>query len=526
MISILLAIAALPGSAHAEELLSMSTSLSGQTAPDTAPQTLSTARNIQLAIIQNTVAKDGDLLQRVRNGFAMPELHSPLIARHEQWYASRPEYMARMMSRASLYLYYITSEVERRGMPSEIALLPMIESAYNPVAYSTGSASGIWQFVPLTGKNFGLQQNWWYDGRRDVISATTGALDYLQKLHEMFGDWQLALAAYNWGEGSVSRAQERNRKLGLPTDYSSLKMPEQTLNYIPKLLAIKNIIANPKKFGLELPAIANEPYFASVSTAKHIDVKLAAQLAGITQEEFMALNPAHNRPVILQRNSDYILLPVDRIETFLNNLETYDKPLVSWQIYQTKKGEKLATLAPRFGLSVEKLQAANGMTAHSQLSSGDTLLIPLNSEMAANNEARFEALNQQMRPFQTSSDSSEASVPNPPGTTPIKHQVVKGETLSKIARRYGISLATLRSGNNQVKNIRVGQMLTIVKPATTLAAIAKTAVRTSARTTHDAARKYGKRDQTSTRKLASRKSGDKHASGKKNGKVNLAYQNK
>ncbi len=484
MISILLAIVAISTSAQAEEPLSTSATVPSQT----APQTLSTARNVNLVIIQGDDPEKGDLLQRVRNGFAMNDLDSPLIAKHEQWYASRPEYVARMMSRASLYLYYITNEVERRGMPSEIALLPMIESAYNPIAYSTSSASGIWQFIPSTGKNFGLQQNWWYDGRRDIISATTGALDYLQKLHDMFGDWQLALAAYNWGEGSVSRAQERNRRLGLPTDYSSLKMPDETSNYVPKLLAIKNIIAHPASYGLSFQPIANEPYFASVSTAKHMDVQLAAQLADMTKDEFIALNPAHNRPVILQSNSDHILLPMDKIETFLNNLESYDKPLLSWQAYQIKKGEVLANLAARFGLSTEKLQEANGMSAHSHLNSGDTLLVPLNSE-AGDETGPFTAFNMQLNPFQTKSGiDNEHS---------IQHRVLRGETLSKIARFYRVSLTMLRNWNGQIRNVNAGQTLTIVKNTV--------AIKSRSTTTRSVSRKYASAHKAVSRKNTSRR---------------------
>lgn len=371
----------------------------------TAPEALPSGRNVKLALVQSDDPASGDLLQRIRNGFGMNELDSPLIAKYEQWYADRPDYVARMMERASLYLYYIASEVERRGMPSEIALLPMIESAYNPVANSPANAVGIWQFMPSTGKHFGLAQNWWYDGRRDIVSATASALDYLQQLHEMFGDWQLALAAYNWGEGAVSRAQERNRRRGLPTDYSSLTMPDETRGYVPKLLAVRNIIADPARFGLTLTPIANEPYFASVSTAKHMDVKLAAKLADISRDEFLALNPAHNRPVILQENSDYILLPVEKVETFLNNLESYDKPLVTWQAYQTKQGEKLASLAPRFGLSVERLQKVNGISPHTHIRSGDTLLVPLGAE-ADDEDARFKAFNLELHPYQTSVPAS------------------------------------------------------------------------------------------------------------------------
>ena len=410
------------------------------------PLTLSNARNIKLELIPDSELATRDLWARIRGGFAMRDLDSPLIERHEQWYASRPDYVERMTDRARRYLHYIVGEVERRGMPSEIALLPMIESAFNPGAYSTSRASGIWQFIPSTGKDFGMQQNWWYDGRRDVISATNGALDYLQKLHDMFGDWELALAAYNWGEGAVQRAQERNRKRGLPVNYTSLKMPDETRNYLPKLMAVKNIVANPASFGLVLQSIANEPYFAAVSTTKHIDVKLAAQLADIPMEEFIALNPAHNRPVILQDNSDLILLPINSVETFRTNLEDYDKPLVSWQRYQPKKGERLDKLAPRLGLSAEKLKLVNGL-GRNNISTGQTLLVPINGEAGSG----FEAFNMHLAPT------------NDAGTRSIRHTVRKGETLDSIARRYRVSVAKLKNWNDGLKQVKAGQTVTIVQ---------------------------------------------------------------
>jgi membrane-bound lytic murein transglycosylase D len=340
--------------------------------------TLLSNTNLDTEVAYNP--EDGAIWQRIRGGFTLENMNSPLVTRHEQWYANRPDYVARMMTRANRYLYYITREVERRGMPAEIALLPMIESAYNPEANSSANASGIWQFIPSTGLRFGLQQNWWYDGRRDIVSATTGALDYLQKLHTKFIDWDLALAAYNWGEGAVQRAQEYNRKRGLGVDYASLKMPDETRNYLPKLFAIKNIVTNPARYGMTLPNINNQPYFAEVASEKHIDAELIAQLAEISKEEFSALNPAHTRPVILQNHGDIILLPIDKIEIFRSNLDSYDKPLVSWQSYRATKGERLDDLAPRFGLSLEKLRSINGLSTQTHLGAGETLLVPLNGE--------------------------------------------------------------------------------------------------------------------------------------------------
>ncbi len=431
--------------AYAEEQLALSITLADQTTPRTLPN----ARNILIEIIPDDEPAPGDLWARIRNGFAMRDLDSPLVARHEQWYASRPNYVARMTDRARRYLHYIATEVERRGMPSEIALLPMIESAFNPGAYSTARASGIWQFMPSTGKNFGMEQNWWYDGRRDIVSATNGALDYLQKLHDMFGDWELALAAYNWGEGAVQRAQARNRKRGLPVNYASLKMPNETRNYVPKLLAVKNIVANPASFGLMLDNIPDEPYFTAVATSKHMDVKLAAQLADISMEEFKALNPAHNRPVILQDSSELILLPADAVETFSANLENYDKPLVSWQAYQPKRGERLDRLAPRFGLSVAKLKSVNGLPGYTRVSTGQTLLVPVNSKEDEAGE-EFEAFNMHLAPAY---DSGRA----------IKHIVRKGDTLGSLARRYRVSISKLKLWNGPLRIIRIGQAITVAQ---------------------------------------------------------------
>lgn len=420
-----------------------------------APLTLTTARNIQLDLIRDDTLSNQDLWARIRSGFAMDDRNSRLVRQHMNWYRKQPAYLARMSDRARRYLYYIVGEVERRGMPTEIALLPMIESAFNPVAESSASASGIWQFIPATGKNYGMEQNWWYDGRRDVINATRGALDYLQQLHDTFGDWELALAAYNWGEGAVKRAQARNRKRGKPQDYASLRLPKETRHYVPKLLAIRNIIKDPAALGLSLEAIPNQPYFTAVSTDKHIDVKLAAELAGISMDEFTALNPAHNRPVILQGNSDLILLPIGTVATFQNNLANYDKPLVSWQPYQLKEGDSLDRLAPRFGISVDTLRAANGLTRRAQPAQGQKLLVPINEDEPAADEEepsdyQFAAFNMNLRP------TLDQSV--------IRHKVRRGETLSHIARRYQVKITDLKRWNRGLRSvIRPGQSVKIIK---------------------------------------------------------------
>jgi membrane-bound lytic murein transglycosylase D len=318
-----------------------------------------------------------DIWVRIRAGFRLPDLEGTLVSRQEQWYASNPDYVARMIERGGAFLYHVVEEVERRKMPTEIVLLPMIESAYNPTAYSRAHAAGMWQFIPSTGKIYGLRQNFWYDGRRDVLAATDAALDYLQKLHDQFGDWTLALAAYNWGEGAVSRAIARNQAKGLPTNYESLAMPLETRNYVPKLQAVKNIVANPGRFGLVLANVPNQPYFATVTTDRHIDVQLAAALAEMDLEDFRFLNPAHNKPVIKAHGTETIVLPLDRVAVFQRNLESHDRPFVTWQTYTMKRHDEPAAIAKKHGITLAQLKEANGITGKKKFVPGQTLLVPL-----------------------------------------------------------------------------------------------------------------------------------------------------
>jgi membrane-bound lytic murein transglycosylase D len=320
-------------------------------------------------------AEKKDLWQRIRDGFALTDFDSREVRLAEAWYAARPDYVARMVERSRRYLFHVVEEVEKRGMPAEIALLPMIESAYNPMALSRAQALGMWQFIPSTGKLYGLKQDWWYDGRRDVLAATDAALDYLQFLYGMFGDWELALAAYNWGEGAVARALLRNEARGLPIDYHSLRMPNETRGYVPKLQAVKNIIRNPGAYGLELEAVANEPYFEAVTTNRPMDIRLAASLAEITVEEFIALNPGHRRPVIPAEQPQTLLLPVEKVAAFFSNLEDHDKPLLSWKIHHMKRGETLDKVAARYGIALERLKEVNGLNRGKVLSVR-SLLVP------------------------------------------------------------------------------------------------------------------------------------------------------
>src|ERR1700761_9600427 len=257
--------------------------------------------------VDQLTSPDADLWARIRRGFQLTDLDGDLVQTQLNWYTSRPDYVQRMTERSQKYLYHIVEELEQRHMPTELALLPFIESAYNPQALSVAKAAGMWQFVPDTGRTYNLKQNMWQDERRDVLASTSAALDYLSRLHDMFGDWYLALAAYNWGEGNVQRAIARNEAAGLPTDYQSLRMPNETRNYVPKLQAVKNIIMNPQQYGLTLPYIPHHPYFVLVNTARDIDVTMAAKLAGMPVEEFRSLNPSFAKPVILGATNPQIL---------------------------------------------------------------------------------------------------------------------------------------------------------------------------------------------------------------------------
>src|SRR5687767_11169620 len=283
---------------------------------------------------------DPDLWHRIRVGFLLEPLDSPLVHEHEEWYASRPDYIKRFVDRGSRYLHHIVEQVEKRGMPTEIALLPVIESAFTPRAMSRAKASGIWQFIPSTGKNYGLTQDWWRDNRNDVVAATDAALNYLQRLYDMFGSWELALAAYNCGEGCVGRAIAANQRKGLPTDLQSLNLPNETRNYVPKLMAVKNIVLAPASYGIELESVPDQPYFTAVRAPRQIDIRVAAKLAGVSEEEFRALNPAHNKPVAIA-STGVLIVPRDKAEAFKANLEAYDKPFVSWTTYAAKRGESI-----------------------------------------------------------------------------------------------------------------------------------------------------------------------------------------
>jgi len=395
-------------------------------------------------IVKITPYTEDDLWARIRTGFRLPNLDNPLVTQQEEWYTSHADYVRRMTERSGRYLFYIVQEIERRGMPTEIALLPMIESAYNPTALSRSRASGMWQFIPSTGKHFGLDQNWGYDGRRDVLAGTNAALDYLQKLYGMFGSWDLALAAYNAGEGTVSRAIAANVRKGRPTDYQSLHLPVETRHYVPKLQAVKNVVLDPDAYGVALEAVPNKPYFASVDIRKHIDVPLAARFADLSLEEFAALNPAYNTPLISPRDSERLLLPIDNAEVFRLNMQRYgNRQLHSWQAYQGRSGEQVNRIAAKFHLTPAQLRSQNKIQEkRGKLRFAQLLLVPLHQDALPQQITTLASARRALKEKAEASTLLSAVVAEK--TLPGTYVVHKGDTLFAMARRFGTTVGDLQ----------------------------------------------------------------------------------
>ncbi len=332
-------------------------------------------QDIEITIPINVKIND-DLWDRIRQGFDIPDPDLEIIDRHVRQLQANPVYVNRVLQRSSSYLFYIIEEVEDRNMPSELALLPFVESAFNPKAISPVKAAGMWQFMPATGKSFNLNQNIFHDERGDIVKSTRAALDYLQKLYDMFGSWQLALAAYNWGEGSVSRSIAKNQAVNLNTDYFSLKMPNETKNYVPKLLAYKRIIDQPEKYGFKLPKVDNHPYFVSIPVDQDIDVDKVIELSEISREQFLALNPSYNKPVILKGFNQDILLPYGKAELFQQNLSKNTSPLASWTVVKVNKTDKVESFAADLGVDADQIRELNNIPKGMKIRIGSTLLIP------------------------------------------------------------------------------------------------------------------------------------------------------
>jgi membrane-bound lytic murein transglycosylase D len=398
-----------------------------------------------------------ELWDRIRRGFSMPDLQNELVGTHERWYASRPEYIQRMTERSRRYLFHIVEELERRNMPLELALLPFIESAFNPQAVSSAKAAGMWQFMPATGRDFELKQNVFRDDRRDVLASTRAALDYLQRLHQMFGDWHLALAAYNWGEGNVGRAIARNKRAGLGTSYTDLNMPAETRNYVPKLQAVKNIVAAPESFSAELPLIENHPYFQEVEITRDIDVTLAARLADVKLEDFKALNPSANRPVILAAGRGRILLPWENAEIFKRNFEAHNAGrYASWTAWTVPSTMSVAEAAKRMGMSESELRALNQIPPRMLIKAGSALLVPRTAKM-----------NQDVSSHVADNGSLGLAPEVIKRRTTVKAH--KGDTVASIAKRFKVSTSAVAEWNQVATSasFKAGQAVVVYLPVRT-----------------------------------------------------------
>ncbi len=401
-----------------------------------------------------SIAAPKDLWERMRRGFIMPDLDSDLVRDREQWYANRPEYMQRMAERSSKYLFHIVEELERRNMPQELALLPFIESAFNPQAVSSAKAAGMWQFMPATGRDYDLKQNAFRDDRRDVLASTRAALDYLERLYAMFGDWHLALAAYNWGEGNVSRAIKRNQAIGLPTGYLDLRMPEETRYYVPKLQAVKNIVQDPRRFRTALPSIGNHPFFDTVTLQRDMDVSVIAQLADVQEKDFRQLNPSHNKPVVLAAGTPTILLPWDNAHLFEERLKSHKGPLASWTAWTVPRTMSAAAAAKEHDIGEQELREINKIPPRMQLRAGSTLLVPRNGKKADVPEHI--------------ADNGQILLTPEIRIKTVKVKAKAGDTLAKLAKRHKVSVTDLSRWNDLSASAKLknGQVLLLQRAVT------------------------------------------------------------
>ncbi len=451
-----------------------------------------------------TLAAPTDLWDRIRRGFAMTDLDNELVRDREQWYATRPDYIQRMTERSSRYLFHIVEEIERRNMPMELALLPFIESAFNPQAVSSARAAGMWQFMPATGQSFDLKQNIFRDDRRDVLASTRAALDYLQQLHGRFGDWHLALAAYNWGQGNVNRAITRNQRLGQPTGYLDLGMPMETRMYVPKLQAVKNILARPEAFNTTLPLIGNHPFFDTVTLERDMDVAVIAQLAGVNEKDFRALNPSLNRPVVMAAGTPNILLPWDNAVVFQQNLQTFSGPLASWTAWVVPTTMTAAQAAARVGMSESELREVNNIPPRMRVRAGSSLLVP--RSQTRNGDVPLHVADNGHLSLQPEVTLRRSSV-----------RARKGDTLSRLASRYGVSAVSVADWNRLAINARLkpGQRVTLMLPQRSAVASSRGAKKSvKVATRKKAVQKTGTR--TAKARAPSKRAVTKVAASKKN----------
>ncbi|WP_366925676.1 LysM peptidoglycan-binding domain-containing protein [uncultured Nitrosomonas sp.] len=386
-----------------------------------------------------------NLWDRVRSGFALAlPPNNKAIRKIAASYIQNPQAFNRIVANGERYLFYIMEEVERRGMPMEIALLPIIESAYDPLLKSNKQAAGLWQFIPETGRIMGLEQTVWHDDRRDIVASTQAALDYLQYLYQRFDNWKLAFAAYNLGEGAVSKILAKHIHKGRSINFYDVNFPVEVKHYIYKILAMKDIVVNAKKYGMQLRPVPNRPYFDTVKIHDHIDIPLVVRLANISEIEFTALNPAYNRYVIkVSDQPRTLLIPREKKEVFVRNLETYHDPRISWQFYRVKKGEKISEIAARHETTVRQLQAINGIARNKNITLGQKILVP---QIVAENRANNSSWKKRVQRDQS-----------------LIYVVQKGDTLYELAKRYRTTVDQIKRWNNSDENLSIGQKLVMLR---------------------------------------------------------------
>lgn len=407
--------------------------------------------DIDFTVSDDVIDVSDDIWQRIRAqlSFNVPENDRVLAQRN--WYAKHPSYLDRVAKRAEPFLHYIVEELEKNNMPVEMALLPIVESAFDPFAYSHGRASGMWQFVPGTGKRFGMKQNWWYDGRRDVVASTQGAIKYLKYLNKFFdGDWLLALAAYNSGEGRVRRAVRNNARKNKPTDFWSLDLPRETRAYVPKLLALADLIKRPEDFQIKLYEIDNNPVITQVDVQSQLDLAKAAQLADLSLAELQRLNPGFNRWATDPDGPHYLLIPNNKLEKFTEKLSKLEeKDRLAWQRYEIKSGDSLSTIANKFNTTTALIKKINNVEG-TQIRAGKHLLIPIAAQSL---DSYIFSQDQRLASKQSQQQTGKKTV----------YKVRSGDTLWDIGRTYKVSTRSIAKWNGMAPKdtIKPGQSLVI-----------------------------------------------------------------
>ncbi len=392
-----------------------------------------------------------DLLEQLRRGFSLPPVANAKIDAQRNWFVRHPDYLERVFTRAQRYLPYIVDELERRDLPLELALLPIVESAYDPFAYSHGRASGLWQIVPGTGRRFGIRQNWWYDGRRDVVDSTNGALNYLAHLHKLMqGDWLLAIASYNSGEGNVLKSVRRNRAASKPTDFWNLRLPRETESYVPKLLALVEIVRDPAAYNLDLPLVVREPQFVVAEIGSQLDLALAAELAGLDLDTLYSWNSGFNRWATDPDGPHRLLIPVAAASQFESALAGLpDNERVRWRRHKVKNGEALSQIAGQYHTTVAAIRQANSIPG-SMIRAGQYLMIPVASKPLSDYSL-------------SAGERRAAKQARPRAGQRVDHRVAAGESFWSISRRYGVGMRELAAWNSMAPRdtLSVGQKLVV-----------------------------------------------------------------